>query len=474
MLKNKITTLLFCSLTLLAFAQKQPNILWINCDDLGRELACYGNPDVYTPNIDKLAFEGVKYTNAYSNAPVCSASRSSQILGMYPSAANVLNHRTMDKKPLPKEYPTLMQLFQNAGYFCTNGWAHAMHKPGKEDYNFSDKNLFDSTDWKNRDKNQPFFAQVQIHEPHRVFVKDKDRPIAPQKVTLPGCYPDYPLIRADWALYLESIQIADKRVGYILDRLNKEGLTDNTIVILFGDHGRPHIRDKQWLYEGGLAIPLIVRYPNKQKANTTKQDLISLVDVSVSSLELANINIPKNMHGKNVFDGEKRNYVFGFRQRCGDALDDIRSITDGRYKLIWNRMPELPYMQLTSYKKLQYPAFTLYHYLNEKGELESPYNQFMAKTRPEFELYDLKKDPNEFSNLAGSKEYRKTQKKLFKKLNKLVCKIEKNNTPETEDSIERAKAGSLKFYKKGMEKKGLPENASTKQIIDNWEAQLLQ
>ncbi|MDG2280950.1 MAG: sulfatase-like hydrolase/transferase, partial [Flavicella sp.] len=373
-----------------------------------------------------------------------------------------------------EEYPTLMQLFQNAGYFCTNGWAHAMHKPGKEDYNFSDKNLFDSTDWKNRDKNQPFFAQVQIHEPHRVFVKDKDRPIDPQKVSLPVCYPDYPLIRADWALYLESIQIADKRVGYILDRLNKEGLTDNTIVILFGDHGRPHIRDKQWLYEGGLAIPLIVRYPNKQKANTTKQDLISLVDVSVSSLELANINIPKNMHGKNVLDGEKRNYVFGFRQRCGDAVDDIRSITDGRYKLIWNRMPELPYMQLTSYKKLQYPAFTLYHYLNEKGELESPYNQFMAKTRPEFELYDLKKDPNEFSNLAGSKEYRKTQKKLFKKLNKLVCKIEKNNTPETEDSIERAKAGSLKFYKKGMEKKGLPENASTKQIIDNWEAQLLQ
>lgn len=242
-LKIKQLTILLV-FSVFANAQKRPNILWINCDDLGRELACYGNPDVYTPNIDKLASEGIKYVNAYSNAPVCSASRSSQIVGMYPSAANVLNHRTMDKKPLPKEYPTLMQLFQNAGYYCTNGWAHAMHKPGKEDYNFSDKNLFDSTDWKNRDKNQPFFAQVQIHEPHRVFVKDKDRPIDPQKVSLPGCYPDYPLIRADWALYLESIQMADKRVGHILDRLDKEGLTDNTIVILFGDHGRPHIRDK--------------------------------------------------------------------------------------------------------------------------------------------------------------------------------------------------------------------------------------
>jgi uncharacterized sulfatase len=454
-------------------AQERPNILWINCDDLGRELACYGNPDVYTPNMDKLATQGVKYLNAYANAPVCSASRSSQILGVYPSAANVLNHRTIDKKNLPKGLPTIMEIFNDAGYFCSNGWAHAMKKPGKEDYNFLGNDFFDGTDWNERAKGQPFFAQVQIHEPHRVFVEDKENPVDPDKVTLPKCYPDHPIIKADWAKYIESVQIADKRVGLILERLEKEGLADNTIVILFGDHGRPHLRDKQWLYEGGLAIPLIVRYPKKFKAGEVKKDLVSLVDVTASSLKLAAIKIPKYMHGKDVLNGKKRKYVFGFRQRCGDAVDDIRSITDGRYKLIWNRMPELPYMQLTSYKKLQYPAFTLYNVLHQKGELKAPYNQFMAKTRPEFELYDLKNDASEFNNLSKNSEYKKIQKRLFKKLNSLLTKVEKNMLAESPEAIAKAKKGSAAFFNKGIVKKGLTKDASDEEILKVWELKLL-
>ncbi|MDV7185887.1 sulfatase [Lutibacter sp. TH_r2] len=451
----------------------KPNILWINCDDLGRELACYGNKDVKTPNMDKLAKDGVRFTNAYSNAAVCSASRSSQILGMYPSAANVLNHRTIEKKELPEGTPTVMDIFRKNGYFCTNGWAHKMNKPGKEDYNFLGKNFFDGTDWKERAEGQPFFAQVQVHEPHRVFVEDKDNPVNPDAVKLPGCYPDYPLIRVDWANYLESVQTADKRVGFILDRLEKEGLADNTIVILFGDHGRPHLRDKQWLYEGGLAIPLVVRYPKKIKAGTVNKNLISLVDVTASSLKLAGIEVPKHMHGKDVLNGEKREYMYGFRQRCGDAVDNIRSITDGRYKLIWNRMPNVPYMQLTSYKKLQYPAFTLYKVLDKKGELEAPYNQFMAKTRPDFELYDLKNDPNEFNNLNESEEYSEIQKRLSEKLISELKIIEKNMFIESDKAIEKAKKGSNAFLLKGFKKKGLKPDASDEEIIKQWEKELL-
>ncbi|WP_111708269.1 sulfatase family protein [Lutibacter citreus] len=453
--------------------QKQPNILWINCDDLGRELACYGNPDVYTPNMDLLAKQGVKYTNAYSNAAVCSASRSSQITGTYPSAYNLLNHRTIDKKNLPEGILTVMDVFRKSGYFCTNGWAHKMSSKGKEDYNFLGKNFFDGTDWNQRAEGQPFFAQVQIHEPHRVFVEDKENPVNPDKVTLPGCYPDYPIIRADWANYLESVQTADKRVGLILERLEKEGLADNTIVILFGDHGRPHLRDKQWLYEGGLAIPLIVRYPKKMNAGTIYKGLISLVDVTASSLKLAGIEIPKYMHGKDVLNGEKRDYMFGFRQRCGDAVDDIRSITDGRYKLIWNRMSELPYMQLTSYKKLQYPAFTLYKVLDKKGELKAPYNQFMTEKRPEFELYDLENDPNEFNNLSESKEHYKIQKRLFTELSSKLELIEKNMLVETPETIEKAKEGSHAFLVKGFAKKGLKPDASDEEILKVWEKELL-
>lgn len=260
----------------------------------------------------------------------------------------------------------------------------------------------------------------------------------------------------------------------ILERLEKEGLADNTIVILFGDHGRPHLRDKQWLYEGGLAIPLIVRYPKNFKAGEVKDGLISLIDVTVSSLKLAGIEAPEYMHGKDVLNGEKREYMFGFRQRCGDAVDDIRSITDGNYKLIWNRMPELPYMQLTSYKKLQYPAFTLYNVLDKKGELEAPYNQFMAKTRSEFELYDLKNDPNEFNNLSESKDFSEIQKRLFKELKSKLEVIEKNMIVETPKAIEKAKEGSVSFFNKGMAKKGLPKDATDEEILKVWEKELLK
>lgn len=474
---NKIKTVLgglFLLIVVCSQAQQRPNILWINCDDLGRELGCYGNPDVKTPYMDKLAEQGVRYLHAYSNAAVCSASRSSQITGMYPSAVNCLNHRTIEMRELPNGIVPVMELFRDEGYFCTNGWAHAMHKEGKEDYNFLASNLFDGTDWKERAEGQPFFAQVQIHEPHRVFVHDETNPVDYTKVTLPGCYPDYPLIRADWALYLEMVQIADKQVGQILQRLEDEGLADNTVVFLFGDHGRPHLRDKQWLYEGGLSIPMIVRHPGIIKAGSVKKDLVSLVDVTASSVAVANIEVPEYMHGIDFLNGEKRDYVFGFRQRCGDAVDDIRSITDGRYKLIWNRMPELPYMQLTSYKKLQYPAFTLYKVLHEKGELKAPYNQFMAETRPEFELYDLKSDPDEFNNLVEYKKYQKIHKHLLSELKSMLSEVEKNTLIESPESIVKAKAGSNGFFEKGIVRKGLPVNASDEEIVKQWEKQLLE
>jgi len=455
-------------------SQDRPNILWINCDDLGREIGCYGNNDVKTPNIDKFASQGVTYLNAYANTPVCSASRSSIITGVYPNAINALNHRTIEMQNLPEGVHTIMELFKDADYFCSNGWAHDMSKPGKEDYNFLGNNFFDGTEWKLRENGQPFFAQVQIHEPHRVFVRDKANPIHPDSVTLPACYPDYPLLRADWALYLESIQKADKSVGKILKRLDEDGLSDNTIVILFGDHGRPHLRDKQWLYEGGLAIPLIVRYPKKYNKVGERKELISLVDVAASSLKLSGIKIPKYIDGKTVLNGEKRKYVYGFRQRCGDAVDDIRSISDGRYKLIWNRRPELPYMQVSSYKKLQYPAFTLYNVLHKNGELQAPYNALMVDKRPEFELYDLQNDPSEFSNLALDVEFQKTKKKLFSKLNALLNRTEKNMIAESLGSIQKAKESSEAYFINGMLKKGLPPDATDETILKAWEQELLK
>lgn len=457
--------------------EKPLNILWINADDLGRELACYGNPDVKTPNLNQLAKEGVLYENAYAASPTCSPSRTSLLTGVYPTVVNGLNHRTMEKVPLPEGIVPITELFKKAGYFCTNGRGPELTKRGKEDFNFKTDYLFDGTDWSQRAEGQPFFAQVQLKEPHRTFSFDKQNPIDPETVTLPAIYPDYPLVRADWAWYLESVQKCDKFVGKILEKLEKDGLADNTVVFFFGDHGRPHIRDKQFLYEGGLQIPLIVRYPKHLESNTKRKELVTLLDVVATSLDLAKIPLPDYLNGKPIFGdkAQKRDYVFGFRQRTGDAVEDMRSISDGRYKLIWNRTPDRPWMQVSSYKKLQYPVFTLYHILHKQGKLEAPYNQFMADTKPKIELFDLEKDPSEYHNLADDENHQEIKNKLFGILKERLKDFEKNWKGESEDAQKRGVEGSKKYYKTATKKRRpeLSENHTDEELLEYWNKLLL-
>lgn len=456
-------------------AQNRPNILWINADDLGRELSCYGHPLVRTPHIDSLAMEGIRFTNAYSNSPVCSSSRSSLITGMYPTTVNSQDHRTLNPTHLPDGIKPITSYFREAGYFICNGSGRDMAKEGKRDYNFLPDIHYEATDWNQRTEGQPFFAQVQIKYPHRPFITDEENPVDPNKVILPACYPDHPLLRADWALYLASVQKCDEIVGKILHRLEAEGLADNTLVFFFGDHGRPHLRDKQFLYEGGLQIPLIVRWPNQLKAGKTNSRLVSLVDVAATSLHLAGLKADYPLHGQ-VFLGKnakKRSYVFGFRQRAGDAPDAIRSITDGRYKLIWNQQAERPWMQLSSYKRSEYPAFTLYRMLHQKGELAAPYNQIMADRRPTFEFYDLKKDPMEFQNQAHNSSYATPFSRLKSTLMKNVAKYDKNIIPESDETIQKAKEGSAEYARKKMRQAGLPEIISDEALWAYWRKRLL-
>ena len=330
MIKINVLFWAFCFLGVLQVkADQKPNILWIYSDDLSLELGCYGNKDVKTPNLDNLASQGIRYTKAYTTASVCSSSRSSIITGMYPTAINSLNHRTINKLPLPEPVKPVTEYFKAAGYFCTN-MDKSFKKKGKTDFNFKTEDIFDAIDWKDRNKDQPFYAQINIKYPHRDFEYDSNNPIDYQKVTVPECYPDHELIKADWAMYLESIQHLDEVMGKIIERLKNEGLWNNTIIFFFGDNGRPHLRDKQFLYEAGLNVPLIVYNPFEPLKNKVSHELVSMIDVSATSLFLAGIDVPEHMHGQ-IFMGnkaEKRKYVYGFRQSCGDAPDDIRNITD--------------------------------------------------------------------------------------------------------------------------------------------------
>ena len=356
------------------FSQEQPNILWIVADDWGQDAGCYGTKAISTPNIDKLASEGIMFNHAYANAPVCSPSRSSFITGAYPATIRSLAHRPVTKQQLPDSIHTLMYYLRQAGYYCTN--------KGKTDYNFKKKETrFDGNNWKDRASGQPFFSQIQIYDPHRKFTSDPSNPVDPQKIELHPKYPDHPIIRKDWALYHEAIQSLDKKVGAILQRLEDEGLADNTIVFLFGDHGRPHLWDKQWLYEDGIRTPMIVRWPGQITPGSVSDKIIDLLDLAPTVLSIANQDIPSYMPGQSFIQNESRtkNYSIGMRDRSGDAVDQIRSIRTKDYSLIVNLTPEKPYTQHSSYKRMFYPAFTMVNILDKAGELTPEQAFFYAR-----------------------------------------------------------------------------------------------
>ncbi len=384
----------------------QPNVLWIYGEDLYPDLACYGTPAVRTPHIDQLAAEGTTFRNAFVTCPVCSPSRSAIITGCYQTRIGAHHHRSRRDAPLPEDIPLITDCFRSAGYFtCNSPGPGAYDKVGKTDFNFAIDKPFDGTDWSQRAPGQPFYAQMNITDTHRDFVRDDQRPINPADVELPPYYPDHPLARADWAHYLESIQVLDRKIGAVMQRLEDEDLARNTIVFFIGDHGRAHVRDKQFLYDGGLRVPCIVRWPGHIDANCVHDRLVSGVDFAASALHLSNIPKPSYMDGQSFFSSEERTAIFAARDRCDGTDDRIRCARTPRYKYIRNLQPERPYMQFNAYKKHQYPVWTLMHVLHERGQLDEIQRPFMASERPAEELYDLSADPHEVCNVAGDPQH---------------------------------------------------------------------
>ncbi len=264
------------------FAAQQPNILWLIAEDFGPHLGCYGTKEVSSPNLDRLASEGLRYTRFYTTAPVCSPSRSAFMTGMYQTTIGAHNHRSHrdDGYTLPNGVRVLTDWLRDAGYFTAN--VREFPAPigfkgtGKTDWNFTYENRstngrtnplvrrgdaaapylapFDSDKWTDLRAHQPFFAQVNFQETHRQFHAPKHAD--PNKVELPPYYPDHPVARADWAEYLDSATELDRKCGLVLRQLIRDGLADNTVVVFFGDNGQAHVRGKQFCYESGLSVPL--------------------------------------------------------------------------------------------------------------------------------------------------------------------------------------------------------------------------
>ncbi len=408
-----VLSLALATTGLRAAEAKRPNILWLIAEDFGPHLSCTGTKEVWTPNIDKLAAEGVRYTHFYDGM-VCSVSRSSFMTGMYAVSIGAQNHRTLDKKMLPEGVRPLTGWLRDAGYFTDNlvqlppscGFKGA----GKTDWNFLFEGAaFDSAKWEDLKSHGPFYAQINFHETHRDFGAPKKAD--PAKVEIPPYYPDDPVTRHDWADYLDSATELDIKIGRVLEALQKDGLADDTILVFFGDNGQAHVRGKQFCYEEGFLVPLIIRWPKNFpapanfKPGTLDDRFLDGIDLAPTMLDIAGAPKPPKMQGR-IFLGTHteapREYVFGTRDRCDETVMRIRSVRDAHYRYIHNFTPETPFLAPNAYKEKQYPVWNLLKKLHAEGKLTPPQEFLCQDHMPKEELYNMDADPFELHNLADS------------------------------------------------------------------------
>ena len=397
----------------------RPNIVWIVVDDMSGHFGYQGESLVSTPFVDQLAKQGTVFTNAYVTAPVCSTFRSALITGMYQTSIGAHHHRSSRgvlQNQLPDSVRTIPELFREAGYFTSNGDADGI-RPGKEDYNFqyARADLYDGINWSRRDPGQPFFAQFQLRggkhrnseSGYQKIRGQLDRLVDREAVILPPYYPDHAVLREDWAAYLDSVNFTDIEVRRIFERLRADGCLDNTVVFFLTDHGISHARGKQFLYEEGLKIPFIAWGPGILPAPSSRDQLISHIDLAATSLSLAGIDLPKGMEARPLFGDHaaERPFVVSARDRCDETVDHIRSIRQDHFKYIRNYLPQRPYLQPCVYKDKK-PFMPVIRQLHAEGKLNQAQSLIMAAVRPAEELYDLNEDPWELNNLALNPRYR--------------------------------------------------------------------
>lgn len=439
-----------------------PNVLYVIQEDIGPQMACYGEPLVQTPHLDRFAGQAIRFTNAFCSGPVCSASRSALMTGSYQNRIGSHQHRTWqwNKRPLPPPVRHISEWFRDAGYFTCNlqpanpprtgnprDSVHGAAGSGKVDLNFllnapDRQKFFDGTDWNQRKPGQPFFAHITIIETHKgegwkiAREQPKAELVDPSRLKLASYYPDSPIARDEYANYLDAIHLSDGYVGQLLARLERDGLADNTVVLLSSDHG-PLFRGKQFLYDGGMHIPLMIRFPDRRGAGTVNQNLVSGIDLAPTLLGFAGIRPPAGaMQGQDLFgpDYRPRAHVFAARDRMDISIDRMRAVRTSRYKYIRNYLPAVPYMQHNPYKEKEYPTWNLVKEWATQGRLTAAQALFASPVKPIEELFDLAADPDEVHNLASSEPHKKTLAELRGLVDGFVR--ENDVHPEYEDPVD--------------------------------------
>ncbi|MEM1060008.1 MAG: sulfatase [Verrucomicrobiota bacterium] len=396
-------------------ASPRPNIMLLVAEDTGRHHGCYGNAQAHTPAIDRLARQGALFTNGFSTAPVCSASRTALITGRYAFSVGTHHHRSKHLQP-PRLFT---QDLRSAGYY-TN-WAN------KRDFNFAEMpaGWVDAcSEWfddlaSGKLADRPWFLYHNFEVTHESGMweaswKEGHRqsvPLAvaadPRKVAVPPYLPDTPEVRRNIARYLDNLHTQDQQVARALDALERSGQADNTLVIYLSDHGRGLPREKRWCYEAGIHLPLIVRWPGQVEPGSIRTDLVSWVDVAPTILAAAGAPIPIEYPG-DPFVGpdarsEPRESVIAGRDRLDEGFDKVRVLRDARWLYVRNDFPQIPHMQRLDYME-RMEAVRELREAAASGKLSPVQAPLMAASKPPEELYDCQADPDCLHNLAGLRE----------------------------------------------------------------------
>ena len=486
--------------------QSRPNILWLVLEDTSPILAAYGDTTIDTPNINRLAREGVTYTNAFSPSGVCSPSRASLALGMYPSSIGANHMRTFSHTEItglpkyeavpPPEAKMLSQYMRSLGYYTTNNY--------KTDYQFNaPKSAWDENGvfahWRNRPSGMPFFSVVNfttthesgLFEPYgfrkiemRHYFSDDAEKIAKlpahhlEKTTeaetlihvpkdldfpIPPYLPDTPIVRRDlWKMY-NNLAEADRQIGAVLAQLEEDGLMEDTIIFFYSDHGGPLPRQKRLIYDSGLKVPLIIRFPHEKYAGALDDQLVSFVDFAPTTLHLAGFNAPDHMQGIDFIGerGSERQFVHAAADRFDGFTDAIRSVRGKRYKYIRNYRPEQGYYLPVDYRE-KIPTMQELLRLRDLGKLTDEQAQWFRKKKEVDELYDTLTDPHELNNLASNPAYNELLRELKHELKIWLDQI--NDSPEVSERDLISKLWG------GRERK--PKTANTELKIANGKAVL--
>ncbi len=347
-------------------------------------------------------------------------------MGMYPSSNGAGAMRTYVRTSAIKDItdPELLNLpvyeatpppyakcfteyLRVAGYYCTNN--------EKTDYQFKppltawDENS-KNPHWRNRpDPSMPFFAVFNFEVTHesKIHVPPSPRVTDPERIIVPPYYPDTRTVRTDMAHHYDNIIVLDQQIGVILKQLEEDQLLENTIIFFFGDHGDGLPRAKRWVYDSGIRVPLIIRFPGNNLGGTTEEALVSFVDFAPTVLSLCNVEIPSHFEGQ-AFSGRQkstdRSYIFAFRDRMDPAFETIRAVRDLHFKYIRNYRPELPYIGFIPYRDRMLMMQEI-NLLAKEGKLGKDQWQFTSKYKPLEELYDIRTDPHEINNLAANPEH---------------------------------------------------------------------